>query len=149
MSLPTEFDFALIKMGDGATPTELFTTICGMQDVTLNETVNTNDRFVRDCAKPGEVPQRRVQPSGKQTDLTGTGLTNADNIASIRAALGVSKSYRVEVYKRDGTDAGDLLGTFAGKFVMTAANLNMSLETPGSAEITLASDGALTYTAAP
>lgn len=149
MSLPVEFDFALIKMGNGATPTELFETICGMQDVTLNETVNTNDRFVRDCAKPGEVPQRRVQPSGKQTDMTGTGLTNADNIADVRAALGVSKNYRVEVYKRDGTDAGELLGTFAGPFVMTSSNLNMSLETPGSAEITLASDGAITYTPAP
>jgi hypothetical protein len=149
MSLPVEFDFALIKMGNGATPTELFETICGMQDVTLNETVNTNDRFVRDCAKPGEVPQRRVQPSGKQTDMTGTGLTNAENIADVRAALGVSKNYRVEVYKRDGTDTGELLGTFAGPFVMTSANLNMSLETPGSAEITLASDGAITYTAAP
>lgn len=148
MSLPTEFDFALIKMGDGATPTEVFTTICGMQDATLNETVNTNDRFVRDCAKPGEVPQRRVQTTGKQTDITGTGLTNADNIASVRAALGVPKNYRVEVYRRDGTDAGVLLGTFAGKFVMTSSNLNVTLDTPGSAEITLASDGALTYTAA-
>lgn len=148
MSLPVEFDFALIKMGDGATPTELFTTICGMQDVTLNETVNSNDRFVRDCTKPGEVPQRRVQPSGKQTDLTGTGLTNATNIATVRAALGVSKNYKIEVYKRDGTDAGDLLGTFAGPFVMLSNNLNMTLDTPGSAEITLASDGAITYTAA-
>lgn len=149
MSLPTEFDFALIKMGDGATPTEVFTTICGLQDATLNETVNTNDRFVRDCAKPGEVPQRRVQPTGKQTDITGTGLTNADNIASVRAALGVSKNYRIEAYKRDGTDAGKLLGTFSGPFVMTSSNLNMTLDTPGSAEITLASDGAVTYTAAP
>lgn len=149
MSLPTEFDFALVKMGDGATPTELFTTICGLQDATLNETVNTNDRFVRDCTKPGEVPQRRVQPSGKQTDITGTGLTNAEEIVRVRAALGVSKNYRIEVYRRDGSDTGVLLGTFAGKFVMTASNLNMTLDTPGSAEITLASDGALTYTAAP
>ncbi|UPT53050.1 major tail protein [Synechococcus phage Yong-M3-232] len=149
MSLPTEFDFALIKMGDGATPTEVFTTICGLQDATLNETVNTNDRFVRDCTKPGEVPQRRVQATGKQTDITGTGLTNADNIADVRAALGVSKNYQIEVYQRDGTDEGSLLGTFAGAFVMTSSNLNVTLDTPGSAEITLASDGALTYTAAP
>lgn len=148
MSLPTEFDFALIKMGDGAT-TEVFTTICGLQDATINETVNTTDRFVRDCATPGIVPQRRVQSTGKQTDVTGTGLTNADNIAAVRAAMGVSKNYRIEGYKRDGTDTGELLGTFTGPFVMTSNNLSLTLDTPGSAEITLASDGAVTYTAAP
>jgi hypothetical protein len=148
MSLPTEFDFALIKMGDAASP-EVFTAICGMQDVTVNETVNTNDRFVRDCAKPGEVPNRRVQPTGKQTDITGSGLTNADEVVRVRAALGVSKNYKVEAYQRDGTDAGVLLGTFAGPFVMLSSNNNLSIESPGSAEITLASDGAFAYTAAP
>lgn len=147
MSLPTEFDFALIKIGDGADP-EVFTLICGMQDVTVNETVNTNDRFVRDCAKPGEVPQRKVQSTGKQTDITGSGLTNADEVANIRACLGVSKNYTIEAYDRDGTDAGALLGTFSGAFVMTSSNLNITIDTPGSAEITLASDGAMTYTAA-
>ena len=147
MSLPTEFDFALIKIGDGADP-EVFTLICGMQDCTVNETVNTNDRFVRDCAKPGEVPQRKVQPTGKQTDITGTGLTNHDEVANVRACLGISKNYTIEAYQRDGTDAGTLLGTFAGAFVMTSSNLNITIDTPGSAEITLASDGAMTYTAA-
>jgi len=148
VSLPKEIDFALIKMGDGETP-EVFTVICGLQDATVNETVNTNDRFVRDCAKPGEVPQRRVQATGKQTDITATGLTNADEIVRVRAALGFSANYKVECYQRDGTDAGTLLGTYAGPFVMTSKNLNLTLESPGSAEITLASDGAVTYTEAP
>lgn len=148
MSLPTEIDFALIKMGDGESP-EVFTIICGMQDVTVNETVNTSDRFVRDCAKPGEVPQRRVQANGKQTDISGTGLTNADEITRVRAALGVSKNYRVECYQRNGTDTGVLLGTYAGPFVMISKNLNLTTDNPGGAEITLASDGAVTYTEAP
>ncbi|UAB76958.1 hypothetical protein INR77_08865 [Erythrobacter sp. SCSIO 43205] len=148
MSVPTEIDFALVKIGDDGDP-ETFTAICGLQDATVNETVNTQDRFVRDCAKPGEVPQRRVQPTGKQTDITATGLTNADEIENVRAALGVSKNYTIEAYQRDGTDAGVLLGTFTGPFMMTSSNLNLSLDNPGSAEITLASDGAVTYTAAP
>jgi len=148
MSLPTEIDFALIKMGDGESP-EVFAIICGLQDATVNETVNTNDRFVRDCAKPAEVPHRRVQTTGKQTDITGTGLTNAEEVARVRAALGVSKNYRVECYQKDGTDVGVLLGTYAGPFVMTSKNMNLSLESPGSVEITLASDGPMTYTEAP
>lgn len=148
MSLPNEADFALIKMGDGETP-EVFTIICGMQDVTINEVVNTTDRFVRDCAKPGEVPQRKVKSTGKQADITGAGLTNVDEIARVRAALGVSKNYEVELYKEDGTDAGELLGTYEGPFVMTSSNQNLTRENAGSSEITLASNGATTYTPAP
>jgi hypothetical protein len=42
-----------------------------------------------------------------------------------------------------------LLGTYAGSFVMTSSNINATIDAAGSAEITLASDGAVTYTAAP
>ena len=148
MSLPVEFDFALIKLGNGATP-EVFTAICGLQDATINETVNTNDRFVRDCAKPGEVPQRRVKATGKQTDITGTGLTNADEVDNVRGALGVVNNYKIEVYQDDGTDTGTLLGTYAGPFMMTAANNTIPREGNAAVELTLASDGAVTWTPAP
>ena len=147
MSLPTEFDFALIKLGDGADP-EVFAAICGLQDATVNKTVNTNDRFVRDCTKPGEVPQRRVKATGKQTDITGTGLTNATEVATVEAALGVVKNYEVEVYADNGTDTGSLLGTYAGPFMMTAANNTIPREANSAFELTLVSDGAVTYTAA-
>jgi len=147
MSFPTEFDFALLKMGDGEDP-EVFTLICGLQDVSLNETVSTNDRGVRDCTKPGSVPQRKVQVTLQQTDITATGLTNSTEVANVRAALGQSKNYTIEAYQKDGTDAGDLLGTFAGAFVMTATNWNIPIDSPASFEATLASDGVMTYTAA-
>lgn len=149
MSVPTEIEFARIKIGDGATPTEVFTTICGLENVTVNETVSTTDRGVRDCTTPNAVPNRRVKVTLRQTDITGSGLSNADEIADLRAALGKTKNYRIECYADDGTDAGDLLGTYAGPFVMTASNLNLTQEGAASAEITLASDGAVTYTAAP
>jgi hypothetical protein len=146
MSLPTEFDFALIKMGDGATPTEVFTVICGIESAQVNQVANTSDHFVRDCTNPGRVPYRRVKTNGKQMDITGSGLSNADTIQDFIDALGLSKNYKIEGYQRDGTDAGNLLGTYAGPFVMTANNLNIAAEATG--EITLASDGAWTYSAA-
>jgi hypothetical protein len=147
MSLPTEFDFALIKMGDGATPTEVFTVLCGIEGAQVNQTANTSDHFARDCASPGSVPFRRVKTNGKQMDVTGSGLSNADMVDEFVAALGLSKHYKIEGYQRDGTTTGKLLGTFAGSFVMTAANLNIATEASG--EITLASDGTYTWTAAP
>jgi hypothetical protein len=147
MSVPTEFDFALIKIGDGADP-EVFTMICGMQDVTANQAVQSSDRFVRDCAKPGEVPYRKTRATGKQLDITGSGLSNADTIEDLNDALGVVKNYKIEGYADDGTDAGLLLGTFSGAFRMTSSNLNLPREGDSSSEVNLASHGAWTYTPA-
>jgi hypothetical protein len=147
MSLPTEIDFALIKIGDGASP-EVFSVICGLTDVTHSETVGTSDRFVRDCAKPGEVPSRKTRATGKQLDVSGSGLTNVDMIPDLQDALGKVLTYRVEFYADDGTDAGDLLGTTTGAFRMTANNLNIPREGDATGEISLASHGDWTYAAA-
>jgi hypothetical protein len=148
MSFPVEADFGLIKIGDGATPTEAFVVACGIQDVNINRVANTSDRFSRDCAKPGSVAVRKVKTSSKQLDITGSGLVDIPHIDIYEDALGVSKNYKVELYTADGTDAGVLLGTFAGAFVMTAANMGNPREGSGSSEITLANDGAWTWTAA-
>lgn len=147
MSFPTEFDWMLVKMGDGASP-EVFTLICGLQDATVNATANTSDRFARDCAKPGSIPKRKVKVNGMQLDVTGSGLSNATEVPRMLAALGKHKNYTIEGYADDNTDAGDLLGTFAGTFVMTASNLSAPREGDASGEITLASHGDWTFTAA-
>lgn len=148
MSVPVEADFALIKIGDGATPTEVFATLCGMKDVNINRTASTSDRFVRDCAKPGKTPTRKVRITGKQLDVTGSGLINKDDIAAFDAALGVVGNYKIELYQDDGTDTGDLMGTYAAAFAMTAANQSISEGGDASAEVTLASHGDWTWTAA-
>lgn len=146
MSLPVEADFALIKIGDGGGP-EVFTIACGIKDVSINRVANTSDRYVRDCAKPGEVPNRKVRTTGKQLDVTGTGYIDKAHVATFDAALGDAKNYKVELYQADGTDAGVLMGTIAAAFVMTAANMSISQDSDSSAEITLASHGAWTWTA--
>ena len=148
MSLPTEADFAIIKIGDGATPTEAFAIACGIQDVSINQSVGTQDRFSRDCAKPGEIPNRKVKATGKSLDVTGSGLIDKAQIAIYNSALGVAKNYKIEVYADNGTDAGTLLGTFAGSFMMTASNMSFPREGTASAEVTLANNGAWTWTAA-
>lgn len=147
MSVPTEIDFCLIKLGDGGSP-EAFTTICGITDVSVNEAAQTTDRYVRDCTKPGETPIRKVKVNGKAMDVSGTGLSNKDTVDDLMAALGKHKNYKIEAYADDGTDAGDLLGTWAGTYVMTANNLTLPREGAASGQINLANDGAYTWTAA-
>lgn len=148
MSLPTEADFAVIKFGDGGSPSETFAIACGIQDVSINQAVGTQDRFSRDCAKPGEIPNRKVKATGKSLDVTGSGLIDKAQIAIYNSALGVAKNYKIELYADDGTDAGTLLGTIAGSFMMTASNMSIPREGTASAEVTLANNGAWTWTAA-
>jgi hypothetical protein len=147
MSLPNEFDFALIKRGNGASP-EVFAVICGMTDVTVNAAANTSDRFVRDCTKPGEVPTRLTRSNGKQLDISGSGLSNADQYEDLNDALGEVGNYKIEGYKDDGSDAGELLGTISGAFRLTANNLNLARDGDSTADISLANHGPWTYTAA-
>lgn len=146
MGYPNEADFAIIKVGNGASP-EVFTAVCGVENVTVNRTVNTTDRFRRDCAKPGQVPTRKVRVTGRQWDATGSGVVNVDEFDTFDDALGISKNYRVEFGKRDGSDTGEIIGYYAGPAVMTAANVNMGAE-EGTAEITLAGEDDITWTTA-
>lgn len=148
MSVPTEADFAIIKIGDGGSPSETFAIACGIQDVNINRAVGTQDRYVRDCAKPGEVPTRKVKATGKSLDITGSGLIDKAHIDTFEDALGLTKNYKVELYQDNGTDTGTLLGTFAGTLMMSAANMSIPREGSASAEITLANHGAWTWTAA-
>jgi len=146
MSLPNEPDFVVVKAGDGANP-EIFTIICGIENATVNQTVNTNDRFRRDCAKPGQVPRRKVRVTGRQWDATGSGVINIDEFDTFNAALGIIKNYRLEFGKRDGTDAGVIVGYYVGPGVMTAANVNMG-DGEGTAEITIAGEDDITWVTA-
>lgn len=146
MSLPTEADWALIKIGDGG-GTETFAAVCGIQNATINSTVGTQDRGVRDCTTPGAVPNRKVKVTIKQLDITGSGFTDKAGVATLQAALGVSGNYEIELYQDDGTDTGTLLGTIAGAFVMTAHNMDIPRDGDATADFAIASDGAWTWTA--
>lgn len=148
MSLPTEFDFALIKIGNGASPSEVFTVSCGKTDVTANFTANSSDRNVRDCTKPGEVPFRKTKVNGKQLDVTATGLTDATAFGTEIALVGTRENIKIEYYTDDGTDAGDLIGTVACNMLITALNIGAPRDGDASAELSLASHGGWTWTAA-
>lgn len=145
MSLPVEADFAVVKRGDGATPTEVFTILCGLDNVQINRTANTNDRFRRDCAKPGSVPYRRSRTTGKQMDITASGAINIPDIETYNEALGVAGNYKIELGMYDGTDAGEIIHVITGPFNLTSANSGVGDE--GTAEVTLASDGIWTEAA--
>ena len=143
MSLPVEADFAVVSMGNGASP-EVFTILCGMEQVSINRVANTNDRFRRDCAAPGTPAYRRSRTTGKQMDITASGAINIPDIARYNEALGKGRNYRIELGQYDETPEGEVIHTIAGRFNLTSANSGVGDE--GTAEVTLASDGVWTET---
>lgn len=146
MSVPTEFDFAVLKLGDGG-GIEVFAISCGKSDVSANFTANGSDHFKRDCAKPGEVPFRVNKITGKQCDITATGLTDKAAFGTELALVGKKRNVKVEYYTDDGSDAGVLLGTLSCLMAVMSLNIGAPRDGDASAEITLASNGAWTWTA--
>lgn len=147
MSVPVEFDFAQVKIGNGADP-EVFTVICDLTSVSINEGAETSTRYRRDCTKPGAPATRRSRVLGKFWDVSGSGLSDASQVPTLRAAIGVRKNYEIPVYKDDGTDAGELLGTYTGEAILTARNTSIEREGETSMEVTLEGQDTLTFTPA-
>jgi len=147
MSLPVEFDFAQVKIGDGADP-EAFTVICDLTGVNVNEGAETSTRYRRDCTAPGTPAKRRSRVMGTFWDITGSGLADAGQTATLRAAVGVRKNYQIPVYRDDGTAGGALLGTYSGEAIMTARNIAIDRNGETSMEVTLEGQDTLTYNAA-
>ena len=136
---------AVIKIGDGGSP-EVFTLICGIQTTGITAQTNTNDDFVSDCADPEAIPVRFVIPTGEQWDLTGDGVVNLDNLASLVDAKGVTKNYRFELELATGQTG--TAAVFEGPAMLTNLQIGGSEDNFASINVTFVSDGAWTYSQA-
>ena len=148
MSEPNSADFALIKIQTADGPPAVLTLVCGIEGVTVNRTAQTNETYRRDCTKPNRPGTRKLRVTGSSWSISGTGSDNIDLEEEMTDAFGVRKTYAIELYRDDGTDGGDLMGTYGGTAPMTTRNQTYSQEGAGTAEITLEGEGALTWTAA-
>jgi hypothetical protein len=149
VSEPNSADFALIKLQTAAGPPAVLKLLCGIEGVTINRTAQTSETYRRDCAKPNRPGTRKLRVTGSSWSISGSGSDNIDLESDFTDAFGVRKTYSVELYRDDGTDGGDLMGTYAGSAMLTTRNQTYSQEGgAGTAEITLEGEGLLTWTAA-
>lgn len=146
MSEPSTFEFGVLKVGDGESP-EAFTTLCGIQTTGFNRQVQTNDRYVRDCAAPASPPERRLRVTGKSRTLTGSGLYNTAQTALLNTLEGVRKNYQLVLMdlSDEDTPAGTPIGTWEGPGRVTTLNMGTSETDLANIEITIESDGAWAY----
>jgi hypothetical protein len=148
VSEPNSADFALIKIQTDVGPPVVLTLLCGIEGVTINRTAQTSESYRRDCAKPNRPGTRKLRVTGSSWSIGGSGSDNVDLEAEYEDAFGVRQIYSIELYRDDGTDAGDLMGTYAGTAMLTTRNQSYSQDNAGTAEITLEGEGALVWTAA-
>lgn len=148
MSVPNSADFALIKVKTADGPPAVYSLLCGMEGVTINRTTQTSESYRRDCAKPNRPGTRKLRNTGSSWSIGGSGTDNIDLEEDMTDSFGVRKDYNIELYKDDGTDAGELMGTYAGNAMMTTRNQSYSQDSAGTAEITLEGEGDLVWTAA-
>lgn len=129
-----------LMLGDGATPTENFTALCGITTRKFTSTTNVNERFTRDCNDPTDVPVRRLITSGKQWSLSGEGVLNRANLATIQAADdGLVHNWRYVFTE----PADDLVfqGYYFGGGIMTSLEITGGDDEIATIAISIESDG--------
>lgn len=124
-----------------------FINICGLTSRTFTEQVQTRDRFTRDCNEPEDIPVRGIVATGKQWDLSGTGLYNRSQAALVSTLVGVVKNYRFII----GEPATDAVyeSYHAGAAMMTQRQITGADDDDVTAEMTFASDGEWTEVVVP
>lgn len=146
MAKPTTVPYSkfLILIGDGATPTESFTAPCGLNSEGLDLNATSNDVTVPDCDDP-DAPawlERAVRSmSGK---ITGSGIMAVESFTLWRdwALSGQPKNARVQLNLPG-------LGYYAGSFILTTFTLKAERGDKVQVDITLDSDGQITWTTVP
>ncbi|WP_260923428.1 phage tail protein [Novosphingobium sp. 9] len=140
MSEPNSADFALIKLQTADGPPAVFTLLCGVESATINRSAQTSETYRRDCAKPNRPGKRKLRVTGSSWQTSGSGNDNIDLETEYGDAFGVRKTYNVELYRDDGTDAGT--------GILTTRNQAMTTDTPGTIEVTIEGEGDLVWTVA-
>ena len=144
MSEPATVEYAKIGVRDIGS-SDPFVTFCGIQTTGFNRTVQTNDRFVKDCAAPGRPAERRVRVTGRSRTLTGSGLYNADQRELVDSIEGVRKEYQLTIMDfSDGSEAGVPIEIRQGPGIATSINMGTTENDLGTIELTIESDGAWT-----
>jgi hypothetical protein len=136
--------YFVLAMGDGATPTESFTALCGINTRTFVSQTNTTDTFTQDCDDPEDIPIRRLITTGRQWSLTGEGQLNRSQLQTILDAEGDTKNYRF--YYTEPANDEVFRGYFQGAAKLVNITLNGNNDDFGGISLQIESDGEWTFT---
>lgn len=133
----------LIKIGDGATPTEVFSVLCGITTKTLTINNEEYDVTTADCTTPEGALWTEVQGGLKRLSVAGNGFFE-DSAAELRAntiAMSADPICNLQIIVPS-------FGTFAGAFFLSSMEYGGEQTGGVTYSLSFASSGAVTFTAA-
>lgn len=138
----------LIKIGDGE-ESEVFTTLCGIQSKTLNVNNNSVDVTTMDCTAPGGQLWQEVMTGMRSVEVSGNGIFEGGaTLTRFKAiAFGTGAADTADAIGNFQVIVPDF-GTFGGAFHVNGVEFAGEQEDAVKYSLTLASSGAVTFTAA-
>jgi hypothetical protein len=73
-----KFSEVAILLGDGATPTEVFTAPCGLTQMGMTIAADSNQTIIPDCAAPDAAAWAVTEVTSLQMTLSGQGVLDRD-----------------------------------------------------------------------
>ena len=144
MAAPTTYSAKklIIMLGDGGTP-ETFTAPCGLTTRGINFSKEANDVTVPDCDDPDLPAWTERSVRTLSASVSGSGILAAEAHDTWRAAFLNTDSINCRI-KIDDTLANNG-GYYQGRFHITQFNLTGEIGNKVQMEITLESDGQVSW----
>jgi hypothetical protein len=145
MATPTTLKFGkfLVKLGDGGSP-EIFSAPCGFTAKALNMTVGTADTNIPDCDDPDAPTWTDRDKTNFSAQVTGQGVLALESLPTWRAFFENTNSQNVRILL--DVPLANNGGYYQGAMHCTAMQFGSNLGTKASLNITLVSDGPMTWT---
>jgi len=132
----------LVNIGDGA-GSEVFAVLCGLRSKTLTINNSEVDVTTADCTTPGGALWTEVQSGVKRVSVSGNGYfkDEATETRMNTVAMSADPIANFTIVVPD-------FGTFAGAFFVSSVEYGGEQEDGVTYSLSLASSGAVTFTAA-
>jgi predicted secreted protein len=134
-----------LLLGDGAAPAENFAAPCGLLERALTLSKELGETNVPDCADEDAAPWTERDVTSKSASISGSGVLDEDALPVWRGFYESddSKNCRIELWRN-----GAKVGHWQGAFHIETFNPAAPEEGRVTLEISLQSDGAVTWTSA-
>ena len=127
----------LIKLGNGASPTEVFAAPCALTTKSFNRSASVNEFNIGDCDTPDDPMWTERVVSALSSTVSGSGTLAQEALASYEAFFADPDGRNVQILINFGTSPK----TYQGKYVMTTFNITGEQDGLIQVEIELQSSG--------
>lgn len=131
----------LIQIGDGGSPTETFTNLCGLKTRSFNMSASEIDTTIPSCTNPGGPVQKTSRPGISNRTFTGSG----NFVSSAASDIFMNHVRAAEAFNAKVIVPGD--GTYTGSWMVTDFSFSGDVEPNMEFSATFVAADVLSFTA--